>query len=478
MMKKTNGLNKIASAFLALTIFVMPLATFGQTRIVTPKNKYKITDDIKLGQQAAQQAEQQYPILRDDYVTNYVATIGDRLVAAIPAEFQQPEFRYSFKVVNASDINAFALPGGPMYVNRGMIEAAKTEGEMAGVMAHELSHVALRHGTAGATKQSSAGNQILGIGAILGGAILGGQAGAELGAGVVGTYFLKFSREYETQADVLGSQILARAGYDPQDLANMFRTIEQKSGGRGGPQWMSSHPNPGNRYNRINQEAALLRVSNSPIKITRDFQNVQARLREMPRALSGAEIARNAQRNPNGNPNGNTNSPTAGGRYSNRVELPSTQTRAYTAGNALRINVPSNWRDFSSGSDVTFAPEGGYGSDGITHGAMIGIAQSNGQSNLRSATQNYIAELTQGAGNNYLRQQGGYYNANIDGRNALQTTLSGRSPITNQTEIVTIYTAQLRDGSLLYIATVAPQNEASRYNRAFSTMIGSLQIND
>ncbi len=473
-MKKITGLNKAASAFLALTIFVMPLATFGQTRIVAPKNKYKIEDDIKLGQQAAQQAEQQYPILRDDYITNYVATVGDRLVAAIPAEFQHPEFRYTFKVVNASDINAFALPGGPMYVNRGMIEAAKTEGEMAGVMAHELSHVALRHGTAGATKQSSPLNQILGIGAILGGAVVAGQAGAELGAGVVGTYFLKFSREYETQADVLGSQIMARAGYDPQDLANMFQTIEKQSGGRGGPQWMSDHPNPGNRYNRISQEAALLRVSGSPIKVTRDFQNVQGRLREMPRAQSSAEIAKNAPRNPNGS----TGSPTANGRYSTRVELPSPQTRTYTAGNALRLNIPSNWRDFSSGSDVTFAPEGGYGSDGITHGAMIGVAQSNGQGNLRTATQSYISELLQGQGNNYLRQQGGYYNANIDGRNALQTTLSGRSPITGQTENVTIYTTQLRDGSLLYIATVAPQAEVSRYSRAFSSMVGSLQIND
>ncbi len=290
----------------------------------------------------------------------------------------------------------------------------------------------------------------------------------------IGTYFLKFSREYETQADVLGSQIMARAGYDPRDLANMFQTIEKQSGGRGGPQWMSDHPNPGNRYNRINQEAALLRVSGSPIKITRDFQNVQARLREMPRAQSSAEIAKNGQRNPNGN----TSSPTANGRYSNRVELPSTQTRTYTAGNALRLNVPSNWRDFSSGSDVTFAPEGGYGNNGITHGALIGVAQSNGQGDLRAATQDYVSNLLQDSGNSYLRQQGNYYRASIDGRNALQTTLTGRSPITGQTENVTIYTTQLRDGSLFYIATVAPQAEVSRYSRAFSSMVGSLQISD
>src|SRR5258706_15669502 len=92
------------------------------------------------------------PILKDRQANDYLSTVGQRLVNAIPAEFQHPEFRYSFKVVNVSDINAFALPGGPMYVNRGMIEAAKTEGEVAGVMPPELSHVALRHGTPQARK--------------------------------------------------------------------------------------------------------------------------------------------------------------------------------------------------------------------------------------------------------------------------------------------------------------------------------------
>lgn len=469
-MNKNYNLNKAAAALLTLALFVAPLAVFGQTRVAMPKNKYKIADDIKLGQQAAQQAEQQYPVLRDEYVTNYVAAVGDKLVEAIPAEYNQPQFRYSFKVINANDINAFALPGGPMYVNRGMIEAAKTEGEMAGVMAHELAHVALRHGTAGATRQSSVGNQILGIGAILGGAILLGEAGAQLGAAGVGTYFLKFSREYETQADVLGSQILARAGYDPQDLANMFRTIEQKSGGRGGPQWMSSHPNPGNRYNRINQESALLRVSNTPIKVTRDFQNVQARLREMPKAP--------APRTANGqnNPNAETNSPTASGRYTSRVELPSTRTRNYNASNVISVDVPENWRHFAGGNDVTFAPAGGYGSDGITHGAMLGLAPADSRTGLRAATQEYVSGLLQG--NTYLRQTGNYYNANIDGRQALQTTLSGTSPITGRTELVAVYTSQLRDGSLLFVVAVAPQNEANRYSSAFSSMIGSLRIND
>src|SRR5207237_10898837 len=139
-------------------------------------NKYMPRGDVRVGRQAAGEAELQLPVLRDAEVTAYVESGGQRLVAAIPPEFQHPEFRYYFKVINARDINAFALPGGPMFVNRGMIEAARTEGEMAGVMAHELSHVALRHGTAQATKAQKyqVGAGVAGIvGSILGGPGLG-----------------------------------------------------------------------------------------------------------------------------------------------------------------------------------------------------------------------------------------------------------------------------------------------------------------
>jgi predicted Zn-dependent protease len=119
--------NKWLAGLMALAILLMPVAAFTQTQIVLHSNKYQVTDDVKLGRQAAAEAERQFPLLRDAEVNAYVERIGQRLVASIPREFQHPEFHYYFKVVNARDINAFALPGGPMYVNRGMIEAARTE---------------------------------------------------------------------------------------------------------------------------------------------------------------------------------------------------------------------------------------------------------------------------------------------------------------------------------------------------------------
>lgn len=452
MMNNKQGIKSFSAAFLAFALFVMPLSIGAQTKITQPKNKYKVSDDVKLGQDAAREAEKQFPLLNDSQVQNYVERIGEDLVAAIPSEFSQPEFRYTFKVVNAKEINAFALPGGPMYVNRGMIEAAKNEGEMAGVMAHEISHVALRHGTAGATKQSSAKSQILGIGAILGGAILGGETGAAIGQTVFAAYSTKYSREYETQADVLGAQIMARAGYDPVDLANMFRTIEQQSGGNRAPQWLSSHPNPANRNARINQEAALLRVSATPIKTTRDFTNIQARLR----GISGSNTTRSND------------------AYSTTVQSPSTRTRNYNSG-VLNVNIPQNWQQSGSGDSVTFAPQGANGSSGITHGVLFGLEQAN-NANLNTATRNYVSTLLQN--NNYLRQSGGSTRATVDGRAALASNFSGTSPITGKTENVTIYTTLLNDGNLLYMAFVTPSANASTYNRSFNTILQSVQIND
>ncbi|MGI8543285.1 MAG: M48 family metalloprotease [Aridibacter sp.] len=481
-MKKFNFSKNIAALGLVWAMLMMPMMALAQTRINMPKNDYKVQDDVKVGREASVEVEQRFPILNDSYVTNYVQDVGNRLVAAIPSQFQQPAFQYRFQVVNARDINAFALPGGPMYINRGMISAAKNEGEMAGVMAHEIAHIALRHGTAQASKQNNLGTQLGTIGLIIGGAILGGQTGAQLGGLVATAWQTKYSREYESQADILGSQIMARAGYDPRDLAGMFQTIERQSGGNRAPEFLSSHPNPQNRYAAINREAQLLRVSREPIKYTRGFQDAQSRLGRLPQAPTMAEIERGASRggNTGGNRGGNTggnrggtNSEMSRGNYSRNVELPSSRMRVFQGGNFLRVNVPVNWQEFPMENEVWFAPNGAYGNQGITHGALIGVTQT--RTNLEAATEDYVNGITQV--NNYLRQTQGFSRTSISGRRAYATQLAGRSPITGQTEIVTIYTTQLRDGNLFYMVAVAPQNDYSRYNSTFSNMIRSIRLN-
>jgi hypothetical protein len=467
--------NKWLAWLMAMAIVMMPLAAFAQTKIVYHNNKYKPTDDVKLGRQAAAEAEKQFPLLRDAEVNAYVEKIGQRLVASIPPEFQHPEFRYYFKVINARDINAFALPGGPMYVDRGMIEAAHTEGEMAGVMAHELSHVALRHGTAQATKAQKyqVGAGIAGIlGTILGGPGLGQAAQAPFVFS-----FLRFSREYETEADLLGARIMANAGYDPHDLANMFRTIEQQGGGGGG--FLSDHPSPENRYARINQEAQYLHVNNTNLD-SRDFLAIKERLRGYPRAQSMAEIAQSGPRDPNsGNnyPKGDpANYPSA---PQGRVEYPSTSFRKVTALRVVSLSVPDNWREISEQGSVWFAPNGGYGSSNgqavFTHGTNIGIAQTNSRS-LQQATNEFLNGLQQGNGN--LRARSGYQRTDVAGRNGLSISLSNTNEATGSPEVVNLVTTLMQNGELLYIITVAPDSDYYNYQSTFQNILRSVQLND
>ncbi len=459
---------RMTAAALAATMWLLPVAASAQVAdIKAPKNKYKVAEDVKLGSDAAREINNKFPFVEDYEATNYVSRVGQRLVDRIPAQFRQSSFNYTFKIVNASDLNAFALPGGPMYVNRGMIERARNEGEMAGVMAHEITHVALRHATAQATKQSSWKNQLGMLGMVLGGAVLGGEAGAQLGMLGAAAWMTKYSREYETQADQLGAQIMADAGYDPRDLANVFKTIaaENKSGA---PEFLSSHPDPGNRFEKINRMAETLRIGPAPPRYTPGFAQIQSRLRSMPPAKTMAQIEKESQGQ-------GTSNPTAGGRYTQRVPAPSSRTRQYTGLNWLRISVPSNWRDFTGGDSVQFAPEGAYGDQGITHGGLIGIYQGRSRE-LGRDSEEYLNGVLQA--NSYLRQRGAFSRTTVGGRAGYTAMLSGTSPIRGTNEVVTIYTTQLRTGDLFYIATVVPENESGSYSYTFRNMVNSLRLYD
>jgi hypothetical protein len=484
---------------IALAIVLMPLATLAQTQIKLHGNKFKPQEDVRLGRQAAAEAEQQFPLLRDGEVSSYVERVGQRLVAAIPPEFQHPEFHYYFKVINASDINAFALPGGPMYVNRGMIEAARNEGEMAGVMAHELSHVALRHGTAQATKAQKY-NILAGILGI-GGAIVGGPAGAaaQIGSQGVGVYLLKFSREYETEADILGARIMSNAGYDPRDLANMFRTIESRGGGGGG--FFSDHPSSKDRYARINQEAQLLRVNTAMRNDSREFYGIKERLRGYPAAPTMSEIARSGRRYPNQGPqypNQGPQYPNQGPQYPNqgpqyptgdrsgypnvpsgRVDYPSSRYRTYDKG-SFTVSIPDNWREINEQNTLWFAPNGAYGTSRngqtvFTHAVNLGMTQTRSR-NLQQATDEFINGLQQG--NRNLRARGGYQRVDVDGRYGQLLALDNVNEATGRAEIINVVTTELRNGNLFYLIAVSPSDDYRNYQNTFLTIVRSLRLND
>jgi Zn-dependent protease with chaperone function len=459
----------------ALVCLVLGSPLAAQTRIVAPDNSYAVADDVKLGREASAEVRKELPMLNDQRVDDYVENIGRRLVAAIPDEFRRAEFQYSFDVVDQKEINAFALPGGPMYLNRGMIEAAKTEGEVAGVMAHEISHVALRHGTAQAAK-----GQKFQIGSVLGqiaGAIIGGTAGSIISQGSqfgLGAYFLKYGREYETQADLLGAQMMARAGYDPREMANMFKTIESE-GKSSGPEWLSSHPNPGNRFNAITKEAQALRVQGNAN--TGQFATVKARLNGMPPAYTAEQIAKGQAKNRTGT--GNTSNTGNAGVRTVAVEPPAAAYRTYQPGQFLKVSVPSNWQQFGEQGGVTYAPTGGFfeqnGGTAFTHGVQIGTV-TGGSGNLQRDTDQLLQNFAKSNPN--LRRSGNYQRDTLGGRQGLTARLSNVSEVSGKPEVITLSTTKLRDNSILFVIAVAPQDEATAYQQTFARVRQSMQLND
>ena len=458
------------AAFVCLLIAATATA---QTRITPPKNKYAPEEDVKVGREAAAEVRRQYPVIEDQQIAGYLERLGNRLVNAAPPELNQRVFEYSFTAVNLKEINAFALPGGPMFVNRGMIEAATTEGQVAGVMAHELSHVLLRHGTANATKAQSF--QLGAIAGAIAGAVIGGNVGQVISQGSqfgLGTWLMKYSREYEQQADLLGAQIMSRAGYDPRDLAQMFETIE-KQGGGSAPQWLSDHPNPGNRTQYINAEASHLTIGPRPDQ--GGFVQAKNRLYSLPPAKSAADVQKGTAGNGGG---GSAPADRSVGNVGSPVPTPSGQYRTERSGQYFQVSVPANWTTVSSNNEVKFVPQNAYGpvSGGqvvMTHGVEIGMARA-GSSDLRTATQTLIDGFVRGnAGMRVAGQQA----SRLSNRNAILTLLEGDSAL-GGVELVNVYSALLADGTLCYFVTVVPDRDRGYYTQAFNRVYRSIKFTD
>lgn len=251
-------------------------------------NLFSKEQDIQLGKENADQVRKQMKVINDPVLTNYVNKVGKRLVAS--QEAQQSGFPFTFEVVADPSVNAFALPGGPMFINTGLLKAVDNEAQLAGVMGHEMSHVILRHGTNQASKAkfieipAALAAQASGGGSLMGKLM---QAGIGLGAG---SLLLKFSRTDESQADLTGSHIMAESGYDPKEMARFFNKLNSLSGGPGKgfagsvSQFMSDHPNPANREQAIDEEARAMPERKYNYE-TGDFQKMKevvAKIHEPP----------------------------------------------------------------------------------------------------------------------------------------------------------------------------------------------------
>ena len=470
--------SKLMRSLVVVAILSTAIAQ-AQTKIKPGFNLFSTSDDVQIGQQSAVQAEQQLPLLNDAQVNAYVNRIGQRLAANAGG----PQFQYQFHVVNQSDINAFALPGGIIFINRGVLDNAKNEGEVAGVIAHEISHVALRHGTHQASKAYLAQAGISILGGILGGKI--GQGAGQIINAVGGlglnALFLKYSRDLETQADVRGSQILAASGYSPVDMVNFFQALERVDTSKK-TNWMSDHPAPPDRITRIQKEAQMLHVSATPTTNVADLRQVQGRLNGYGPARSGREIAQAETNNSRSRPSTSN----GGGRTVN-VPPPSSSMRTYTNDDLYQIAYPSNWQVYESGgSGVTIAPPGGAGNvngnNEIVYGAIINHYDPFGNGptqniSLQSATQDLISAIEQSSPYLRLTSNNAQRLRLTGGSTALGAVLRGTDPQTGIDERVTLVTRQLSDEHLLYMLFITPERDAGNYSNVLNAMIGSLQIN-
>jgi Zn-dependent protease with chaperone function len=419
-------------------------------------NLFSKEQDVQLGREAASQVESQMPIVRDSQIQNYVQQIGQKLASAPEAD----RYPYTFKVVNEGSINAFALPGGPTYVHTGLLKAVENEAQLAGVMAHEIAHVALRHGTNQASKANILQIPAMLAGAALGdGGLLGQLAQVGVGLGLNGV-LLKYSRDAERQADLLGAQIMARAGYNPIEMARFFEKLAAQSGGRGAPSWFSSHPDPGDRMQLVQEEIRTLPQRDYTLGDTADLRAIQSRLGSLP-AQSGTR-ARSAGVVGDGDPK------------------PSGRFTQYQS-SAFSISHPDNWEVFGDqgGVSVTIAPRAGLvqdrnGSVAVAYGVMASgfTAHGNNPGNLSADTNDLIAQLRQS--NPAMQVVGRQTRTRLGGEQALVTTLHNQSPLGGR-EINMLVTVERPQG-LLYLVFVAPEGDYRQLQSTFEHMLRSVRF--
>jgi beta-barrel assembly-enhancing protease len=430
-----------------------------RTQLKAPWNMYSPQTDVQLGKQNADVMENRLPLCNDPKVDAYLTTLGMRLVSKLPTRGVQ--YPWEFHCINDKSINAFALPGGYVFVNRGAIEVADNEAQLAAVMSHELSHVALRHGTAQASKAQLA----QGAAGIFGGLFGGSTGGDLLTEGVAlgaGGLLMRYSRGAETQADVMGTQVLYDAGYDPRAMAQFFEKLQGETAGKNPPQFLSDHPNPDHRVERVDEE--IDKLGGPPANGQRDSTEFEAIKREVlalpvVKKISPVTAAAGAATPP----------PPASSHFSEYH------------GGAFRLKYPDNWGETDSDGGASFAPAGGVvqvrsGEGAVAYGMVASVtavqADSSDANALANATQQLIQSLQKSNPNLRVTQQPAP--VRLNSQQGLSTYLSNDSPIGGQETdwLITV----MQPSGLLSLLCVAPQAAYSDYDKTFSAILDSVRL--
>lgn len=454
---------KIRRLIPQLLLTAVLLAAAPKQRNLKPGwNLFSPDQDVKMGQEYAKEIESQVQVINDPTLNNYVNRIGKKLVDAIEGE----KFPFTFKVVNDPSINAFALPGGPMYVHTGLIAAADNEAQIAGVLGHEMGHVMLRHGTNQASKAN-----LIQIPAMIAGGMLdkGGLMGTltQLGIGLgANSVLMKFSRTAESDADLYGARLVHRAGYNPVELARFFEKLEAESGkGSAVSQFFSDHPNPGNRIKNIQDDMKYYEQRQYVASnMTPELSQAKAIIKSLPAPKKPVAGQAGTVQAPNG-PAVSTNVPNGFKPF---------QTSLYA------IGYPNDW-NARPGQDNVSATltaadgivKGANGQEDIGHGVILsfGKPQSN---DINTATDELLKGIMQGNPN--LRSNGTPQSVRIDNFVGRITPLQGPSTMrSGERENVLILTVMHTQG-MFYGVFIAPESRWRVAEPEYRLMMQSLRF--
>jgi len=450
-------------------------AAFAQVKEFKPSrwNLFSPEQDVQMGKEAADEVRKTMPIVNNKELTDYVNRIGKRLAASKHAG----NFPYTFEVLNDPSINAFALPGGPMFVHTGLIASVDNESQLAGVLAHEMSHVALRHGSTNVSKAN-----IIQLPAMLAGNVLGNKGGlwgtlGQLGIGLgAQSVLLKYSRDAEKEADLNGAQIMNEAGYDPTQMAIFFDKL-QAEGSRDNSalaNFMSDHPTPGKRVDYVAAQNKLLpkiKYTEAEPQNLPKMKQIVASLPPPPKQPAQAAQAVAGQGQGSGQP----------GQAVGSGEVKPSGKFKSAQGSDFTINYPDNWEVFgdSSAGSLTIAPRAGLiqntkGGADIAYGMMTAhYFPPDKKPNLQRDTNDLVKQII--GGNPGMQQTQQAKTVKVGGINGLLTPLSSTSPVKGQKENDLLLTVT-RPESIFYIMFVAPQSDWSSVQPAFDNAVNSLRF--
>ena len=481
-----------SGALLAGIVVFLPVQGSAQVpikRTASGFNLFSVSQDIDVGRAALTELRS---VLRP-VAGARVQMFLDQVTAILGAQARNATFTFATTAVTSPEVNIFPLPGGPILVGREILAAAKSEGEVAGLIAHAMAHVILRHGT---ERASRAYLEQAGIGALGG---WGGESRTAVrmvnsaGGFGLGAAFLTFAQTEEYEADALGAELMAKAGYDPVAMAAVFTTLRrEKRRDQRLDAFFRRHPAPSDRESRIRNLANVFGHGRSDV--VGGF--AAARLRSGARPAPVATVT-------NVSTGAVDPAPTP---IALNVPAPSSKFVKYAHPDSLlTIEHPGNWEVYPSGLAISFAPAGGVverpnGEPRLLNGMVLNYyAPFEGAVDRwnNSLTRNYAPfedrrrarGVLEDATDDLVRQIitiNPYLTAPVnsarsesfDGSPGYSVRLRGPSPITGQIERVIIYTRALPDEHIVYLACVTPVKYAVAMERACARMARSLRVND